>query len=151
MYRSSARLVRHLADKYDVPIDREHILGHVEVPGATHTDPGPGWDWDRYMRYVREAGGPAYAASYVGMDHPDEMRSGESAVASVELKNDGSATWDLDATRLTTSMPTGRASALYAADNWLSESEPAAPITARTAPATSAASRSASRRRPSTK
>ncbi len=54
MYRSSAALTRSLADKYGIPKDREHIVGHVEVPGNDHTDPGPNWDWDKYMRYVNE-------------------------------------------------------------------------------------------------
>ncbi|GAA3429460.1 N-acetylmuramoyl-L-alanine amidase [Streptosporangium sandarakinum] len=56
MYRASARLVRYLARKYDVPLDRAHILGHDNVPGATpatvqgmHEDPGPYWDWDHYF------------------------------------------------------------------------------------------------------
>ncbi|WP_328472426.1 N-acetylmuramoyl-L-alanine amidase [Streptomyces sp. NBC_00448] len=56
MYRSSARLVRYLAQKYDVPLNRQHILGHDNVPGPTgsyvpgmHTDPGPYWDWAHYM------------------------------------------------------------------------------------------------------
>ena len=56
MYRSSARLVRYLARKYDVPLDRQHILGHDNVPGVTaanipgmHTDPGPYWDWQHYF------------------------------------------------------------------------------------------------------
>ncbi|MFG2136386.1 N-acetylmuramoyl-L-alanine amidase [Streptomyces sp. NPDC048650] len=56
MYRASARLVRYLSQKYDVPLDRQHILGHDNVPGTTtatikgmHTDPGPYWDWDRYF------------------------------------------------------------------------------------------------------
>ena len=35
MYRSSARLVKYLADKYDIPLDRQHILGHDNVPGTT--------------------------------------------------------------------------------------------------------------------
>jgi N-acetyl-anhydromuramyl-L-alanine amidase AmpD len=63
MYRSSARLVAYLAKRAGMPIDREHIIGHHEVPdpdgngfggGDGHTDPGPKWDWDRYMGYVRE-------------------------------------------------------------------------------------------------
>lgn len=54
MYRSSALLVRHLAEKYDIPMDRQHILGHVDVPQATHTDPGPYWDWKYYMSLVRQ-------------------------------------------------------------------------------------------------
>ncbi|MFR9726001.1 N-acetylmuramoyl-L-alanine amidase [Streptomyces sp. MS19] len=55
MYRSSAALTRHLADRYGIPLDREHIIGHVEVPGNDHTDPGPHWDWDFYMALVSES------------------------------------------------------------------------------------------------
>ncbi|MGW0787791.1 N-acetylmuramoyl-L-alanine amidase [Streptomyces sp. NPDC002911] len=56
MYRSTARLVRHLAAKYDIPLDRQHILGHDGVPPTSaagthnlHWDPGPYWDWNRFM------------------------------------------------------------------------------------------------------
>ncbi|MEV1286444.1 N-acetylmuramoyl-L-alanine amidase [Micromonospora sp. NPDC049679] len=52
MYRSSAALTRHLCNKYRIPKDRRHILGHIEVPGADHTDPGPHWNWNYYMRLV---------------------------------------------------------------------------------------------------
>lgn len=51
MYRSSAALTAHLADTYGMPKDRTHIVGHNEVPGATHTDPGQYWDWDHYIRW----------------------------------------------------------------------------------------------------
>jgi N-acetyl-anhydromuramyl-L-alanine amidase AmpD len=54
MYRSSARLTAYLCKKYAIPADRQHILGHNEVPEATHTDPGQYWDWDKYMGYVRD-------------------------------------------------------------------------------------------------
>lgn len=54
MYRASARLTANICDRYDMPKDREHIIGHHEVPGADHTDPGPHWDWDRYLRMVRD-------------------------------------------------------------------------------------------------
>ncbi|MFE1952042.1 N-acetylmuramoyl-L-alanine amidase [Streptomyces sp. NPDC059524] len=56
MYRSSARLVKYLSKRYDIPLDRQHILGHDTVPGPTggtipqmHTDPGPYWDWAHYF------------------------------------------------------------------------------------------------------
>ncbi|MFC7303793.1 N-acetylmuramoyl-L-alanine amidase [Streptomyces monticola] len=56
MYRSSARLVKYLAKRYGIPLDRQHILGHDTVPGTTpatipgmHTDPGPYWDWQHYF------------------------------------------------------------------------------------------------------
>ncbi|MGW2405053.1 N-acetylmuramoyl-L-alanine amidase [Streptomyces sp. NPDC001739] len=59
MYRSSARLVKYLSRKYDVPLNRQHILGHDNVPGTTtatipgmHTDPGPYWDWAHYFELL---------------------------------------------------------------------------------------------------
>ncbi|WP_329167762.1 N-acetylmuramoyl-L-alanine amidase [Streptomyces sp. NBC_01267] len=53
MYRSSARLTAGICKRYGIPVDREHIVGHVEVPGADHTDPGRYWDWAHYLRLVR--------------------------------------------------------------------------------------------------
>ncbi|MGC9408578.1 N-acetylmuramoyl-L-alanine amidase [Streptomyces sp. DZ1-3] len=55
MYAASARLTARICARYGIPLDREHIIGHVEVPGTDHTDPGPHWDWDRYMKLVRRA------------------------------------------------------------------------------------------------
>ncbi|WP_247661749.1 peptidoglycan recognition family protein [Micromonospora sp. U21] len=52
MYRASAALTRALTTRYDIPRDRAHIIGHVEVPGATHTDPGPNWNWTYYLQLV---------------------------------------------------------------------------------------------------
>ncbi|MFJ2741464.1 N-acetylmuramoyl-L-alanine amidase [Streptomyces sp. NPDC087440] len=54
MYRSSARLAAGICARYGIPVDREHIVGHVEVPGTDHTDPGPYWDWDHYLKLVRQ-------------------------------------------------------------------------------------------------
>lgn len=95
MYRSSARLVRYLARTYGIPLDRQHILGHDNVPGPTtstipgmHTDPGPYWDWRHYFDLlghpVKRTGGkhsglvtirPDYAANqpvYTGCTSKDE-------------------------------------------------------------------------------
>ena len=62
-YRSSARLVAWLVRRYDIPVDRAHIIGHSQVPDPTppgeyggadhHTDPGPHWKWGYYLRLVR--------------------------------------------------------------------------------------------------
>lgn len=58
MYRSTARLVRYLGKKYDIPLDRAHIIGHDNVPpggsnpATMHWDPGPYWDWDHFMNLV---------------------------------------------------------------------------------------------------
>ncbi|MDK9494546.1 N-acetylmuramoyl-L-alanine amidase [Streptomyces katrae] len=59
MYAASARLAADVCRRYGIPADRGHILGHDEVPGADHTDPGPHWDWDRYVRMVRQELGAA--------------------------------------------------------------------------------------------
>ncbi|MEW2414647.1 peptidoglycan recognition family protein [Streptomyces sp. NPDC046866] len=55
MYEASAVLTATICAKYDVPIDRDHIIGHVEVPQASHEDPGPVWNWDKYMKLVESA------------------------------------------------------------------------------------------------
>jgi hypothetical protein len=66
MYRASARLVAALAQRYGIPLDRAHIIGHDEIPGPTpatqpgmHWDPGPFWDWERYMQLLGAAQGGA--------------------------------------------------------------------------------------------
>lgn len=55
MYAASAVLAAGICRRYGIPADRTHIVGHSEVPGADHTDPGSHWDWDRYVRLVGEA------------------------------------------------------------------------------------------------
>ncbi|EMF00709.1 N-acetylmuramoyl-L-alanine amidase [Streptomyces mobaraensis NBRC 13819 = DSM 40847] len=73
MYRTSARLVRHLARKLDIPLDRQHILGHDNVPGTVpstikgmHTDPGPYWDWAHYFELMDRPFHPT-ASPFSGM------------------------------------------------------------------------------------
>ncbi|AZK92597.1 N-acetylmuramoyl-L-alanine amidase [Streptomyces tsukubensis] len=52
LYERSAALTAAICDRYGIPKDRAHIIGHHEVPGADHTDPGAFWDWVRYLRLV---------------------------------------------------------------------------------------------------
>jgi N-acetyl-anhydromuramyl-L-alanine amidase AmpD len=51
----SAGLTAAICATYGIPRDREHVIGHDEVPGSDHTDPGPNWDWTRFMRLVNSA------------------------------------------------------------------------------------------------
>jgi hypothetical protein len=60
MYRTSAKLVRYLALRLNIPLDRQHIIGHDNVPGilpdyvrGMHWDPGPYWDWGHYMELLK--------------------------------------------------------------------------------------------------
>lgn len=81
MYQSSAALARWLCDSYSIPKDRQHIIGHDEVPdpnhpgwfgGASHHhdpcdvwagNPTAGnvvacdWDWNHYLALIRGGGG----------------------------------------------------------------------------------------------
>ena len=61
MYRSSARLSAYLCRKYNIPVDRRHIIGHNEVPGCRgrgggvtcHRDPGRHWKWKKYISLIK--------------------------------------------------------------------------------------------------
>ncbi|CAL9376514.1 N-acetylmuramoyl-L-alanine amidase A [Streptomyces sp. enrichment culture] len=55
MYERSARLTAAICERYGIPRDRAHIIGHHEVPGSDHTDPGRRWDWKHYLRLVKSA------------------------------------------------------------------------------------------------
>jgi hypothetical protein len=67
MYQSSAQLTSFICDKFNIPKDRNHIIGHgewqnatwktwmaanypsIDVTCNTHTDPGANWNWTYYM------------------------------------------------------------------------------------------------------
>jgi N-acetyl-anhydromuramyl-L-alanine amidase AmpD len=86
-YEASAALVAQIAARHKVQIDRQHIIGHSQVPVTDadvdacapekttcggddhHSDPGKHWDWERYMSLVA-----AHAATlgYKGPS-PDEQ------------------------------------------------------------------------------
>jgi len=72
-YDASADLLRSLNTSFGLTIaaDRNSILGHENVPSATHTDPGPLWDWGYYLGRVRngpprDGGDPSVAAVVTG-------------------------------------------------------------------------------------
>ncbi|MDX2814117.1 N-acetylmuramoyl-L-alanine amidase [Streptomyces sp. PA03-5A] len=55
-YEATAELVKYLAERFDIPLDRQHILGHDNVVGPAssyvagmHWDPGTAWDWEHFM------------------------------------------------------------------------------------------------------
>lgn len=69
-YEATADLVKYLADRFDIPLDRQHIIGHdnVVAPGDKYTtdmhwDPGPSWDWGHFMGLL---GAPIAASHGVG-------------------------------------------------------------------------------------
>jgi len=80
LYESSATLVRYLAAKFDVPLDRQHIIGHDDVPSpqtaqltSMHWDPGPFWNWSHYMDLLGATpggGGTAIVGGEITIDPP---------------------------------------------------------------------------------
>lgn len=55
MLAASATLVADICKRRGIPVDRQHIVGHGEIPGVTHTDPGPLWPWEHYMDLIQKA------------------------------------------------------------------------------------------------
>ena len=53
MYSGSAALVADILSSWNLPVDRNSVMGHVEIDpacnGNSHSDPGTGWDWDLFM------------------------------------------------------------------------------------------------------
>ncbi|WP_328854188.1 N-acetylmuramoyl-L-alanine amidase [Microbispora hainanensis] len=84
MYQTSAALVKHLAQKYGVPLDRAHVIGHDQVPGTVlgatksmHWDPGPYWDWDHYFDLLgAPIGGDRKTTADVAPGDVVEVRTG---------------------------------------------------------------------------
>ncbi|MFD5764774.1 N-acetylmuramoyl-L-alanine amidase [Streptomyces sp. NPDC127049] len=91
-YRATAALVRYLAGRFDVPLDRKHIIGHDNVlpprparaPDA-HWDPGPYWDWEKFMALIGAgAGAGADAQSDAGVAR-ENTRIGQAVMIAPEF------------------------------------------------------------------
>ena len=64
LYRASAKVAAHVCETYGVPLDRNHVIGHNQVPDPNHpglfggidhhTDPGPTWNWGAYLGYAQQ-------------------------------------------------------------------------------------------------
>ena len=63
-YAASAALAASICSRWGVPMDRDHVIGHSEVPDPNnpglyggedhHSDPGPYWDWTTYMSLAQQ-------------------------------------------------------------------------------------------------
>jgi hypothetical protein len=65
MYRSSELLIQYLANRFNIPQDHAHIVGHDNVQGPTqafvagmHYDPGPFWNWKLFLKDTLPAFNP---------------------------------------------------------------------------------------------
>lgn len=48
MYEASLALTRYLLDRWSIPVDRDHLIGHHRIDGVNRAHcPGPSFPWDR--------------------------------------------------------------------------------------------------------
>jgi len=80
LYQASAALVRNLCEKYGIPKDRMHIIGHNEVPGVVKPCPGPYWDWGYFMGLVNGTLAPrTFVVQLDSTDYPVSVLSNSTA------------------------------------------------------------------------
>lgn len=100
LYHSSARLVRYLAARFDIPLDRQHIIGHDNVPGISaagvagmHWDPGPYWDWGHYMALlghpIKPSGTPHSPVVTIDPQFAGNIQSAKDCAADKPLPDQG--------------------------------------------------------------
>jgi len=78
MYAESAKLSADIIDRTSVRADRTRVIAHSEVPSATHTDPGSGWDWDHYMDLIDGGGGTTGpSAELIGVVADEDIYEGD--------------------------------------------------------------------------
>ncbi|MCX8091420.1 MAG: PA14 domain-containing protein, partial [Verrucomicrobiae bacterium] len=112
MYQTSAALFRHFCDKFNIPKDRNHIVGHNEYQNSAwvnwvinnlgfdprcndHTDPGPYWNWSHFMNLII---GQVNNAAVVGGSVPSTVAPGQTFTASITMRNSGTKPWTSDGT-----------------------------------------------------
>ncbi|MCO4773206.1 MAG: N-acetylmuramoyl-L-alanine amidase [Deltaproteobacteria bacterium] len=77
---ASARLTAWLVTQYNIPIDRNHIVGHGEIQGAGcafRSDPGVHFPWSQYMQKVQNyaSGGSSAAPPPADLPDPPDLPS----------------------------------------------------------------------------
>lgn len=71
---SLVNLVSDIASRYNIPLDRWHIIGHEEVAPEYKHDPGPAFNWIGFMEQLRPEGklSPFVGRSFYVLDKTDE-------------------------------------------------------------------------------
>jgi N-acetylmuramoyl-L-alanine amidase len=95
-YYATAQIACGISARHGVPLDRAHVVGHNEVPGAGKIDPGPTWDWPHFM-YLTSLCAPPTAsnlrAGFVAQSSFPTLEVEESSTVTVKLRNDGGVAW----------------------------------------------------------
>ena len=69
---SLVNLVSDIAARYNIPLDRNHIVGHYQIT-TNKTDPGPIFPWNKFMQKLNKRG--AVALSVTPKNNGERERS----------------------------------------------------------------------------
>ena len=85
-YKASANLAASICSRWGVPMDRNHVIGHYQVPDPTnpllfgglehHYDPGKYWNWTYYMSLARSYAGTLPSPPHMGPAPVAAIREG---------------------------------------------------------------------------
>jgi hypothetical protein len=95
-YFAGAALACAIAARHGIPLDRAHVIGHNEVPGSTHTDPGSTWDWPHFMWLTSLCAPPTaetVRASFVSETAYPSLEPDDTSDVSIVLRNTGGTAW----------------------------------------------------------
>lgn len=70
MYKADTFLIKEIAKRWGIPLNRDHIIGHNEIYGKKPNCPGDGLDWSRLMSMVQM---PVYRNQQVKGDKQPEI------------------------------------------------------------------------------
>lgn len=131
MIDSAATIVGRITEIFDINIDSTTVKGHRDHEGATTACPGD--NLHARLDDIRSRAGSVepglqFRATYVNQtfplaSEPFILDPGEEVIGHIELRNDGSATWNPGETFLATSEPRDGASPLAASD-WIAPNRP---------------------------
>jgi N-acetyl-anhydromuramyl-L-alanine amidase AmpD len=128
-YYATAALACGIAARHGIPLDRAHVVGHNEVPGSTHSDPGPTWGWPHFMWLTSLCAPPTAAnvrAGFVTETPYPAIAAGETASVSVVLRNDGATAWRRGtAQEARLGLPGNDTAAAFLGKGWPSPDRPA--------------------------
>jgi len=101
MYQASAALVTDILNDWNLPIDRTHVVGHVEIDSNCnvngHWDPGPGWDWTYYMALMGGVN-TVDLTELVGFVRHTDIYDSDAGIAGATVSIDGHGTTSTDST-----------------------------------------------------
>jgi N-acetyl-anhydromuramyl-L-alanine amidase AmpD len=128
-YYAAAALACAISARQGIPLDRAHVIGHNEVPGSTHSDPGPTWGWPHFM-YLTSLCAPPNAstvhASFVSETPYPVLEANETASVSVVLRNTGATAWRKGTPQeARLAIPGNRTDLAFLADGWPTSDRPA--------------------------